>query len=316
MLPHINTTTGITILVRGRPMHLAREDKDYDKILGMLVHGAGHDEMYDAMTSIRTAVEKACKFSDALYYSGGVVRYLGQPLHGYAVDKLVSMIQAEKDVRYLAKFLEKLQLNPSNQTVENLYQFLEYGKMPINERGNFLAYKAVRKDFKDIHSGTFDNSIGKEAEMPRRAVNDNREVTCSHGLHVCSFDYLPHFASANGHVMICEINPADVVSIPSDYHNTKMRVCRYTVIGEHEGYYQENNTNKDVLRDLEVWDEVYEVQARETLVEEWTVLDAYDNVDDARDHANEEFVCGGDDDEDWIQVRVLNSSGVLMYSRD
>jgi hypothetical protein len=33
--------------------------------------------------------------------------------------------------------------------------------------------------------------------------------------------------------MIVKINPADVVSIPSDYNNAKGRACRYEVIGEH-----------------------------------------------------------------------------------
>ena len=32
--------------------------------------------------------------------------------------------------------------------------------------------------------------------------------------------------------MICKINPRDVVSVPSDYDNAKMRDCRYEVIGE------------------------------------------------------------------------------------
>jgi hypothetical protein len=34
--------------------------------------------------------------------------------------------------------------------------------------------------------------------------------------------------------MILKINPRDVVSIPSDYENTKGRTCKYEVIGEHE----------------------------------------------------------------------------------
>ena len=33
--------------------------------------------------------------------------------------------------------------------------------------------------------------------------------------------------------MILKINPRDVVSIPTDYNNSKGRTCRYEVIGEH-----------------------------------------------------------------------------------
>jgi hypothetical protein len=75
--------------------------------------------------------------------------------------------------------------------------------------------------------------------VPRNCVDEDPDRTCSHGLHVCSFDYLPHFSHANGHVVVCKVNPADVVAIPRDYNNTKMRVCRYEVVGEYEGYYSE-----------------------------------------------------------------------------
>ena len=102
-----------------------------------------------------------------------------------------------------------------------------------------MAYKAVRSDFKDIHSGTFDNSVGQTVSMPRNAVDDDKNRTCSAGLHFCSFEYLPHFAHANGHVVLVKINPRDVVAIPADYNDTKGRTCRYEVTGEYEGYYKE-----------------------------------------------------------------------------
>jgi hypothetical protein len=41
---------------------------------------------------------------------------------------------------------------------------------------------------------------------------------------------LRHFGGAR--TVIVKINPADVVSIPTDYDNSKGRACRYEVIGE------------------------------------------------------------------------------------
>jgi hypothetical protein len=32
--------------------------------------------------------------------------------------------------------------------------------------------------------------------------------------------------------MLCQVDPADVVSVPIDYQNTKVRVCRLTVVKE------------------------------------------------------------------------------------
>jgi hypothetical protein len=126
--------------------------------------------------------------------------------------------------------MENLMANPSYRAVNELYGFLEKNNLPITSDGHFLAYKKVREDYKDCHSGTFDNSVGKVVEMERNQVNDNKEQTCSAGLHFCSEGYLRHFGGER--VMILKINPRDVVSIPTDYNDSKGRCCRYEVIGE------------------------------------------------------------------------------------
>jgi hypothetical protein len=66
--------------------------------------------------------------------------------------------------------------------------------------------------------------------MPRSKVDDDPESTCSTGLHVCSFEYLRSFGGQR--TMLCQVDPADVVSVPIDYQNTKVRVCRLTVVKE------------------------------------------------------------------------------------
>lgn len=46
--------------------------------------------------------------------------------------------------------------------------------------------------------------------------------------------------------MVCKVNPADVVSIPTDYNDAKMRCCEYKVVREIEEFYREAKT-EDVL---------------------------------------------------------------------
>lgn len=148
-------------------------------------------------------------------------------------DKKIDETTRDMALNSIAKFVVNLYKNPSNKSVTQLYGFIQHNDLPITQNGTFLAYKKVGSDYFDIHSGTMDNSIGKVVEMPRNEVEDNPEVTCSHGLHVCSHDYLEHYGSSGlDHVMIVEVNPADVVSVPYDYNNAKMRVCKYTVIDE------------------------------------------------------------------------------------
>jgi len=88
----------------------------------------------------------------------------------------------------------------------------------------------VRSDFTDCHTGKFDNSPGQVVTMPRNEVNEDKDQTCSSGLHFCSLSYLSSFYGDK--VVILKINPRDVVSIPSDYNNAKGRCCRYEVIEE------------------------------------------------------------------------------------
>jgi hypothetical protein len=154
----------------------------------------------------------------------------GAELHNSLATRMISMLQEGFPVEPLVLFMENLMSNPSKRAVTELYGFLEKNKLPITSDGHFLAYKKVRRDFKDCHTGTMDNSVGQVVEMERNQVDDDQNRTCSTGLHFCSEDYLNHFSG--DHTMILKINPRDVVSIPNDYNDSKGRACRYEVIGE------------------------------------------------------------------------------------
>ena len=134
------------------------------------------------------------------------------------------------DITPLLAFYSNLILNPSKTAQEELYSFLEKSNLPITPDGHFLAYKKVRGDYKDCHTGTIDNSVGQKVFMSRNEVDDDRNNLCSTGLHFCSLDYLRHFGGER--IMILKINPLHVVSIPRDYNDSKGRCCFYEVIGE------------------------------------------------------------------------------------
>ena len=123
------------------------------------------------------------------------------------------------------------------QSQKELYDFLEHEHLPITEDGHFLAYKAVRSDYKDKYRGVFDNSVGQICEMTRSKVDDDRGRGCSNGLHAGALNYVAGYGSveANDKIVIVKINPADVVSVPSDCNFEKLRTCRYEVVGEYQG---------------------------------------------------------------------------------
>lgn len=169
--------------------------------------------------------------------SDGQLLWDGNPIHNMLADRILTMWNDGFPVDSFVAFFANLQEHPCKEAVEDLFAFLEYGKNPITEDGCFVAFKRVRKDYKDIHSNTISNHVGAVVTMDRKAVNANRNETCSTGLHFCSLAYLQDsgFGSSIAHrTMLVKINPKNVVSIPSDYNNSKGRCCEYEVIGELE----------------------------------------------------------------------------------
>jgi hypothetical protein len=165
----------------------------------------------------------------------GVVYWKGTVFNNALAGRMIEMYQDGFPIDPMIAFMENLMANPSKRSVEQVYGFLEKNSLPITEDGHFLAYKKVRKDMKDIHSGTIDNSIGQVIEMDRNLVDDNPDSHCSTGLHFCSISYLGGFGSHDDPIMILKINPADVVSIPTDYNGAKGRCMKYEVVAQVNG---------------------------------------------------------------------------------
>lgn len=161
---------------------------------------------------------------------GETLFWKGREMHNALSRRMIQMLQDGFPIEPMIAFMENLMSNPSKRAVDELYGFLEKNNLPITPDGHFLAYKKVRADYKDCHTGTMDNSVGQVVEMERNEVDDNKDRTCSFGLHFCSQDYLNHFGGER--TVIVKINPRDVVSIPSDYNDSKGRACRYEVVDE------------------------------------------------------------------------------------
>jgi hypothetical protein len=204
----------------------------YDKIVAA-VNACDYDEV-ERLVDVEKSIVNYGKGN--LSIKDGVVSFKGRPLNTSLSRRLLDMVRENANMDALTLFMENLLSNPSCRAVEELYGFLEKNSLPLTPDGCFLAYKKVKPDYTDIHSGTFDNSIGKVVKMQRNEVDDNCTQTCSTGLHFASLSYMPHFGSDQpeyARIVILKINPRDVVSIPIDYNNQKGRCCEYTVVGEH-----------------------------------------------------------------------------------
>lgn len=227
---NITGTGKICAFIDGKPFTVDTDHCNYDSILAS-VRAQDWEKfvkLADIAACLNTYMTGDVKIQD------GAIFYAGEVIHNSLTQRILTFMKNDLPFEPLLKFLDNLLKNPSCRAVNELYDFLEVGELPITEDGCFLAFKNVRSDFKDIHSGTKDNSIGQKPSMPRNMVDEDKNRTCSTGLHFCSIKYLPHFRDSNGgHTMILKINPADVVAIPADYQNTKGRASTYEVVAEY-----------------------------------------------------------------------------------
>lgn len=155
-----------------------------------------------------------------------------------AIAKKFSELEQEgEDFLPLLRFWRKLKQNPSENSKAQLYSFMIANKMSITELGDIVVEKGVARkhggapdELVDHHTGDVDHSVGMVVQMPREQVNDDPNQTCSSGLHCAPPEYVRGWYS-DGVIVECILDPKDVVSVPHDYNQQKIRVCKYRVVG-------------------------------------------------------------------------------------
>jgi hypothetical protein len=233
MIPHIIKMTSISLFPVGEaPIIIDGGHPNFEAVREALAEG--RDDEAVELARIDLLLAKVSGGDVEVTDTG--VSYKGMPINGYLTEKLLQFFAEGLPVEHYCLFLSNLMANPSMVSREELYLFLEGADLPITEDGCFLAYKSVRADFKDKYSGKFDNSPGVTHTMERREVDDNRDRTCSYGFHAAAYEYAKNFMSGGWDKMVAvKINPKDVVSVPADYRNQKLRCCKYTVLYEVPG---------------------------------------------------------------------------------
>lgn len=208
---------------------------------------------------------------------GEKILFEGKEMPGDISGRIMQMSAEGQDPQILLNFWERLQKNPSMRSVTQLFSFLNNVGIPLTKDGTFLAYKSVREDYLDHHSGTFTNSPGAVLEMPRNQISDDPNHACHEGFHVGALEYANSFGSHDRRIMICEIDPANVVCVPYDESCRKMRVCSYKVVGEHAGGYMSSTVEHDDAFD-------------------YSDVDSDQDYDEENDPLNDEYDMEGSED--------------------
>jgi hypothetical protein len=253
--PYIVQGSNITVVIGTTPHTVSKNHITYNKLLAAIKAGE-----WETVQDIIEPKQVVLNFGQGnVSIEGDKIFWKGREMHNALTKRMVAMIQEDFPVEPLIAFMENLMDNPSKRAVHELYGFLEKNTLPITSDGCFLAYKKVRQDYLDVHSGTvlnkpaaymtdedtaaLEEAAGKNNEvtvevvdgvtvvsMERNLVDDDQNRTCSTGLHFCSQDYLRSFGGER--IVILKINPRDVVSIPNDYNDSKGRCARYEIVDE------------------------------------------------------------------------------------
>ena len=251
MLPNIQTSKRLTTIIDSVPYSVDLDHLKYQELVDATNNGDKDEflKAYNYKTVITEKTNGKIKVIDEEVY------YDGTQLHGTIVDRILKMIDFDENMDSMIKFLENLFDNPSMNSVNQLYNFLDKENLPITDDGCFLGYKSVvtykgsvktdengkninNGDLVDKYSKTIRNNIDDIVSKPRNKIDDNPNSHCSHGLHVGGLNYSGPNGWYNGDtdtILIVKVNPKDCVSVPNDHNFEKLRVCEYKVVSIYKG---------------------------------------------------------------------------------
>ena len=238
---HIITPMGMTLFIKGRPVSINKTSYFYGKVLDLFDDVLGEESLVEEIEKLFDRPD----LKEAGFENGN---FNGVPMHPCLVKKLESIKDSGAPVDGLVEFFKRLSENPSSSSVENLYDFLSFKQLPITTDGYFLAYKGVKEDYysvmgntktiladgtKSDKGGHVYNGVGEKPFVAHRnQVDDERENTCSYGLHFGSKSFAEGFGSRT---VVVKLDPKHVVAVPKDHQCQKGRAEGYEVICDFEG---------------------------------------------------------------------------------
>jgi hypothetical protein len=251
--------TGATVIFDdGTVQTIAGDNQNYKKVIeGLLAGDLTDDELLQLISPFELVYRTLTKLSERVSRKGMKLRFDGDVIDNALTKHIIAIMDgggSENEWSAYVRFMEKLYTNPSKQSQEHLFHFIEKNGLLLTPDGDAVFYKGTQRDGKSTRAGYgivngvefendyLQNEVGTVVEIPRSMVDDNRGVACSVGLHVGDFSYASGFGS--GKLFTVIVNPRDVVSVPSDNQDRKVRVARYVVVEENTARVKYDGTIK------------------------------------------------------------------------
>lgn len=241
MHPYLLTTNTLTVIAEGTTHTMTSDNSRWGETLAALKLGD-----WDEVISLMTPAKVLSTYAGLTIRDGTILDKQGREVDNALVPHIFTLKEKGMPVEPLLAFLSRLLENPSKRSRDQVWRFVSTNNIVVTPTGSLIFYKKVNDDYFDVHTGkTHCYKPGSVVTMPRHDVDDDPESTCSTGLHVCSYEYLRSFGGQR--TVLCEVDPADIVSVPIDYENTKLRVCKLRVTQE---------VDNPTPLDTQVWDDL------------------------------------------------------------
>lgn len=226
------TAHGLSVYFSGGdPLIVPKQSSMFNEIVSRINTG-NFSNLYE-LVNLAARIKSHTKGKFTLVEKDGVdvVMLYNQPMPSALSELLLNFVDSGVKTDPIEKFWQNCCKNPSEESRQALYGFIKANNMTLTDDGCFIGYRSVTKDFKDHHTGTFDNSVGTTVKIDRNSVDPDPNNTCSKGLHVAAWNYAwSVFGGSNGVTIEVKVNPKDVVTVPPDYNQQKMRVCEFHVL--------------------------------------------------------------------------------------
>lgn len=228
-----------TVAGEGLLVTVLASNPNFDRIVAAAEAGEPAATIRDLAHPSHGAAERMRRVSDKVTIDGDRLLFDGDVIDTALSRAILDRVNAgDRHWAALVTFLERLAANPSDRARRHLYRWLNDRAVTICDDGSFIAYKGVRADGTSVHAGPgvvdgaamnghLPNATGSVISIDRDLVDPDRDTACSVGLHVGTLAYAQRFASR---LLTVKVDPADVVAVPKDSANQKIRVCRYQVL--------------------------------------------------------------------------------------
>lgn len=253
---YIISDKSLTMILDDDRINIAKGSHGFEQASHHLQYSTDHNvDFLRKLSQPKSAVEHLSDGKMSLNDGGYQINNVTVPKE--LKNHIHNLRRKNYDVTIIERFLDKVMQIPNTyqdangltrqnpwaeQTRQSIFGFLSSNGYVITDDGDFLAEKIVSSDYGSLRRDSSGNRVyyhvGTNPELPRYACDHNPDKTCSSGLHVCSDGY--HFGSfsprsdLSDKLLICKINPKDVVSIPDEYGMNKIRVCKMHVLKESE----------------------------------------------------------------------------------